>query len=634
MICFVSGHAMPRNYKRPIGARKYKDYTDETLVKAVEEVKKGVSLRKAAEQFGISRCALTAAVKGNTKKVGRPFILSTDDQQILAECIGMSAEWGFPLTILDIRLIVKGYLDRNGRTEPRFKDNMPGVDFVTSFIHRHSEVLSNRMCQNIKRSRAAVSTDIINDYFNELSVSLKDVDPSMIVNYDETNMTDDPGRKKVVVRRGSRHPERIIDSSKSSTSVMFAGSADGHILPPCITYKASNLYDTWTENGPTGAVYNRSKSGWFTLEIFEDWFCKIALPYFRKFNADATKVLIGDNLSSHISAYIIEKCKEYNIKFILLPPNSTHYTQPLDVAFFRPLKIKWRQTLNEWKEKNRGSIPKDKFPRLLKKCIADMGEENIKKNLKSGFKGAGIVPLDRQQVLKRLPGGKAQNNCENDADSSTKWVDSFKSYLDESRRKETEPLRKIKKRKLNVPAGRGIEGLESVEAERQEEVQNDLQEPRTSKNRRRNYFSDSSEDSDVEVSIRDSDSDLVLSDFTDVDFEEKEESLTEKNPVPKKTSLQMEDIKPGMFVIAELLFNKNTKKEVKKQFYALVQDSKLEEKTITVKFFRKSTKSVKNDYVFPYVDDVLDISVSDIITIVIPTKITRGHHSFPFILKD
>lgn len=49
----------------------------------------------------------------------------------------------------------------------------------------------------------------------------------------------------------------------------------------------------------------------------------------------------------------------------------------LDVAFFRPLKTKWRQTLSEWKEKNRGTIPKDRFARLLKKCIDDMGEENI-----------------------------------------------------------------------------------------------------------------------------------------------------------------------------------------------------------------------------------------------------------------
>jgi len=40
-------------------------------------------------------------------------------------------------------------------------------------------------------------------------------------------MTDDPGRKKVIVRRGFKHAECIKDTSKSSISVMFSGSALG-----------------------------------------------------------------------------------------------------------------------------------------------------------------------------------------------------------------------------------------------------------------------------------------------------------------------------------------------------------------------------------------------------------------------
>lgn len=66
--------------------------------------------------------------------------------------------------------------------------------------------------------------------------------------------------------------------------------------------------------------------------------------------------------------------------------------------------------MTEWKEANRGSIPKDRFPRLLKKPLDALDEENISKNLKSGFKGAGIVPLDRNEILKRLPDGAATAN--------------------------------------------------------------------------------------------------------------------------------------------------------------------------------------------------------------------------------
>ena len=53
---------------------------------------------------------------------------------------------------------------------------------------------------------------------------------------------------------------------------------------------------------------------------------------------DSTKLLIGDNLTSHMSAEVIELCKENNIKFVCFPPNSTEKLQPLDVGFFGPMK--------------------------------------------------------------------------------------------------------------------------------------------------------------------------------------------------------------------------------------------------------------------------------------------------------
>lgn len=136
-----------------------------------------------------------------------------------------------------------------------------------------------------------------------------------------------------IVRRGIHHPERIIDLSKSSTSVMFSAASDVSLLPPYIACKAENLYSSWYENGPKGTVYSRSNSDWFTMEIFEDWFKTILLPYFKNFK-DNPKVLIGDNLASHISPWVIDECVKNKIRFVLLPPNSTGIRQPLDIAFF------------------------------------------------------------------------------------------------------------------------------------------------------------------------------------------------------------------------------------------------------------------------------------------------------------
>lgn len=95
------------------------------------------------------------------------------------------------------------------------------------------------------------------------------------------------------------------------------------------------------ENGPDGARYNRSKSSRFDHQVFEDWFVSLMLPLLKK--QQGTKVVIGDNLSSHISLEVLRICELNDIKFIALPSNATHLLQPLDVVFFRPLKVNWRK---------------------------------------------------------------------------------------------------------------------------------------------------------------------------------------------------------------------------------------------------------------------------------------------------
>lgn len=110
------------------------------------------------------------------------------------------SDWGYPVDSLPLRLIIKDSCEKQGKQVHRFKNNMPGPDFVESFLKHHKEVLSSRMCQNIKRSWTAVPPEIINAYFNELEKDLKDVPPSPIINYDETNLYDDPGKRKLIFR--------------------------------------------------------------------------------------------------------------------------------------------------------------------------------------------------------------------------------------------------------------------------------------------------------------------------------------------------------------------------------------------------------------------------------------------------
>lgn len=246
-----------------------------------------------------------------------------------------------------------------------------------------------------------------------------------------------------------------------------------------MVYKAEHLYDSWIDGGSRGTRYNRSKFGWFDGVIFEDWFNKIVLPYFRKFPVDVPKAMIGNNLASHISFSVIDECKKYNIRFILLPPNSTHLCQPLDVAFFRPLKIQWRKSLFAYKNKNRGCIQKTEFPRIFKNALDKLQIENMaSKNLIAGFKATGIYPIDKNKVIIKLP--TIQTNLDGSTSSEingSKWCKTFEQFLSDSRSNETNNLRKNKRKKVCSHSGKSI----SSKADQSDEEYDDIDQPSTSK---------------------------------------------------------------------------------------------------------------------------------------------------------
>jgi len=51
--------------------------------------------------------------------------------------------------------------------------------------------------------------------------SIEGVPPENLLNFDETNLSDDPGRKKVLMKKGTKYPERIMSHSKSAVSIIF-----------------------------------------------------------------------------------------------------------------------------------------------------------------------------------------------------------------------------------------------------------------------------------------------------------------------------------------------------------------------------------------------------------------------------
>lgn len=149
--------------------------------------------------------------------------------------------------------------------------------------------------------RAGVCEGEVRKFFDDITRTLQDIPLANIINFDETNLTDDPKSKKLLFHKGCKHPTRVMNTSKSSISLMFACASDGYLFPPYVVYKSQHLMDTWTLVGPIGTVYNRTKSGWFDQYCFTDWFKRIINPYVNSL-PDSKKIIFGDNLRHPISA--------------------------------------------------------------------------------------------------------------------------------------------------------------------------------------------------------------------------------------------------------------------------------------------------------------------------------------------
>lgn len=259
---------MVRNYVKKVGGRRYRQFNETNMQDAIAAVRSGMSRKAASIKYKVSRTTLSERISGkHASKVGHPTVLTKEEESLISETLGTVSEWGYPMTSSDIASVISGFVNKQGRNVQIWKDNRPGYDFVKSFAIRNN--LRVRLATNIKLNRASVGQSAIREFFTNIEPHLVNAPCRNIYNYDETNITDDPGSKRVLVPRGMKRVERIKEHSRTSVSMMMCGTADGKLLPPMVVYKSQNLYNNWTQGGPAGTVYSHSKSGWFDMNLFE-----------------------------------------------------------------------------------------------------------------------------------------------------------------------------------------------------------------------------------------------------------------------------------------------------------------------------------------------------------------------------
>ena len=168
-----------------LAPRLYNSSKKVALVDAVTTVRGGMSIRQASEEIDVKNSTLHDRVNNvHAKEPGRPCTLDDAD---VAKC-------GYPLGGFETKMIVMNFLDNKGEVLAVFPNTLPGDRWLKGLAKRCQ--MSARVASNIRRARAMIFQQIVNEFFDEVVAGVGDIPPEKIFNFEVTNVTDDPGMKK------------------------------------------------------------------------------------------------------------------------------------------------------------------------------------------------------------------------------------------------------------------------------------------------------------------------------------------------------------------------------------------------------------------------------------------------------
>ena len=361
-----------------------------------------VPYERIAEIYKIPKTTIQRHLQTTVKTKGGQTAFSVEQEKLFVQHLLYCADQVLPVgqaVFLDYIMNLCTQFHINTK---RFKNGRPGKDWLYGFLKRHPE-LQNRRAKAMTAAKAwGTSPEKLREFFENMRPSLdpsgeKYCEPECVVNYDETAMTDSAGDPFVITRRSTKSPRIALNNHKTNRSVMFAVTADGKVLAPYVCTKTK--YKAQDTEAYPECHWDTSKSGWFTMEVFDRWFQTVIVPW-AKTHPGKRKLVIGDALPAHFSPKTYILAGEEGIQFKLLPPNSTHFLQPLDVAVFAPLKRAWKKALLDYKmsESHKTLLKKD-FAALLKQAVSAIKPETVL----SSFRTTGLVPFNPDVAVKRLP---------------------------------------------------------------------------------------------------------------------------------------------------------------------------------------------------------------------------------------
>jgi hypothetical protein len=184
-------------------------------------------------------------------------------------------------------------------------------------------------------------------------------------------------------------------------------SASGRVLPPLVILQGEGPFDPVSvpdDRECESWHYATSASGWSSNYLGFEWLKTVFLPSTRPTDDAERRLLIVDGHCSHQNGDFIAVCMENKVDLMILPPHTSHVTQPLDVGVFSSYKHHMRKLAGQ----DLRYSPNNRLPRAVWLSHLARARKNAltRSNILAGFRKAGISPFNREKLLKqaRTPG--------------------------------------------------------------------------------------------------------------------------------------------------------------------------------------------------------------------------------------
>jgi 4-hydroxybenzoate polyprenyltransferase len=374
-------------------------YSEDALAHALDAVKSGVPLARAAREWGIPRTTLRHRDTGKqAKSIAHAFQqkLSPVQENRLADWIRVQDALGVAPTHAQIRTFASRILLAGGSATG------VGKHWLQGFLRRNPRIATLRT-RRIDSARVnGATTEAIQAWFPHLALpAIQKVMQADRWNMDETGLMQGMGGNGLVL--GMAEKKRTFkkdDGRREWTTIIECISADGRYLHPLVIFKGGDVQQQWFPDEGIEAFkdwkFESSAKGWTDDDIAVRWLMTVFIPQ-TWVPRNRPRLLVVDGHGSHTTDDFMYGCFNANIYLLFLPPHASHVLQPLDLSVFGPIKSLYRSALGNLIYQSDDS-PMGK--RGFLECYSTARQGGLsEKNVLAGWRATGLWPINCAKPL-------------------------------------------------------------------------------------------------------------------------------------------------------------------------------------------------------------------------------------------